>query len=147
MRRIRVVVADQAEARFFDAAEHGMTLTGVGTLVDPDGRKKEHELISDGPGSGTSRSGGHYALQHRGSHKEHAVGLFAKQIATKLAADSSAGQFDEIALIAAPHFLGLLRKALPVAIRSKVKHEIHHDLVHQSEAVIRAHLPERWPEP
>jgi protein required for attachment to host cells len=146
MRRIRVVVADQSVARFFDAFEHGLGLRNVGTLVDADGRKREHELLSDRPGSGVTSGHGHYALQPHASHKEHELGLFAKQIAGRLAAAFHAGEFDDIALVAAPRFLGALRKALPAALHHKVRHEIHHDLVHQSEAVIRTHLPERWAE-
>jgi protein required for attachment to host cells len=145
MRRIRVVVADQSEARFFDTTDHGLTLTRAGELQDPQGRLKEHDLVSDKPGSASGH--GHYALQPHGSHKEHDVGLFAKKIADKLLAESNAGEFDDIALIAAPHFLGILRKALPPALHTKVRHEIVHDLVHQSEAVIRAHLPVSWPTP
>ena len=147
MRRIRVVVADQSEARLFDALEHGLALRHVSTLVDPDGRKHEHDLVTDRAGSGVSGGHGHYALQHRSSHKEHEIGLFASQIAGRLAADFQSGQYDDIALVAAPRFLGALRKALPPALHVRVKHEIHHDLVHQSEAVIRAHLPVRWSEP
>jgi protein required for attachment to host cells len=147
MRRIRVVVADQAEARFFNATDHGQALTPAGTLRDPDGRKKEHELVTDGAGSGVSGGHGHYALQPRSSHKEHEVELFARKIAATLVSGSEAGEFDDIALIAAPRFLGALRKAIPAALHAKIRHEIHHDLVHQTEDVIRAHLPERWPTP
>lgn len=147
MRRIRVVVADQCNARFFDAFEHGLALRDAGTLVDADGRKREHELVTDRPGSAVTGGHGHYTLEHRGSRKEHEVEFFAKRIAVRLDADFQEGAFDDIALIAAPRFLGALRKALPPALHGKVRHEIHHDLVHQSEAVIRAHLPERWPAP
>jgi protein required for attachment to host cells len=147
MRRIRIVVADQAEARFFNATDHGLALMPAGTLHDPDGRKKEHELVTSGPGSGVSGGHGHYALQPRSSHKEHDVELFAKKIASALVSASEAGEFDDIALIAGPRFLGALRKAIPPALHTKIRHEIHHDLVHQSEDVIRAHLPEHWPTP
>jgi protein required for attachment to host cells len=146
MRTVRVVVADQSEARFFDSTDQGVTLRDVGRLVDSEGRKKEHDLVTDGPGSAVSGGHGHYALQHRSSRKEHDVELFARQVVARLVAGSSAGEFDDITIMAAPRFLGALRKAMPPAIRSKVKHEIHHDLVHQSEEVIRAHLPERGPE-
>lgn len=146
MRRIRIVVADQSQARFFDAVAHGLALRRAGTLSDPDGRKREQDLVSDRPGSAVTSGHGHYALAPHASHKEHARGLFAAQVADRLAAGFQAGEYDEIALIAEPRFLGALRQALPPILHGKVRHEIHHDLVHQSEAVIRAHLPERWPD-
>ena len=145
MRRIRVVVADQCEARFFNATDHGLALMPAGTLHDPDGRKKEHELVTSGPGSGVSGGHGHYTLQPHGTHKEHDVELFARRIAATLISGSEAGEFDDIALIAAPRFLGALRKAIPAALHAKIRHEIHHDLVHQTIEVIRTHLPDPWP--
>jgi protein required for attachment to host cells len=144
MRTVRVVVADQSQARFFDSSAPNQKLKPAGTLLDTAARKQEQELGASRPGSAMSAGHGHYALQHRSSRKRLEVGLFAKQIAAKLAAGASAGEFDDIALVAAPRFLGALRKVLPPALRNLVKHEIHHDLVHQSEAVIREHLPEHW---
>lgn len=144
MRKVRVVVADQSQVRFFDSVGAMPNLKSAGTLVDPVGRQHEQEFGMDRPGSGVGAGHGHYALQHRTSRKEHEVELFAKQIAEKLAVDASAGEFDDLAIVAAPRFLGALRKALSPALHKRVKHEIHYDLVHQSEAMIRDHLPERW---
>jgi protein required for attachment to host cells len=45
-------------------------------------------------------------------------------------------------LMAGPTFLGLLREALPAALRACVAAEIRKDLVHQATGVVRAHLPE-----
>jgi protein required for attachment to host cells len=45
-------------------------------------------------------------------------------------------------LIAGPPFLGLLRAALPRALQSAVAAEVPKDLVHQSDEVVRQHLPQ-----
>ena len=144
MRTVRVVVADQIQAKFFNSVGATPNLQPAGTLVDPAGRQHEQEFGSGRPGSVVTSRRGHYALQHRGSRKAHKVDLFAKQIAEQLATDANAGAFDDLAIVAAPRFLGALRRALPPALRNLVKHEIRHDLVHQSDAVIRDHLPEHW---
>ena len=126
MHTIRVVVADQSQARFFDVAGTSKVMRSVGTLGDPEARKQEQDLVSDRPGSNVGSGGGHYGL------------------AEKLEVDSRAGEFDEVALVAGPRFLGMLRNALPPALRKLIKHEVHHDLVHRPESEIRAHLPDRW---
>lgn len=43
-------------------------------------------------------------------------------------------------LVAPPHFLGLLREALPEAMRELVTGEIHKDLVHETAEPLQAHL-------
>ena len=144
MHTVRVVVADESQARFFDAVGTSAKLKNVGTLGDPAARKQEHDLVSDRPGSAVGSGGGHYGLTEKRSHQRMEVESFARLIVEKLEADSRAREFDEVAIIAAPRFLGTLRKALPPALRKLVKHEIHHDLVHRPESEIRAHLPDRW---
>jgi len=144
MHTIRVVVADQSQARFFDVAGTSKVMRSVGTLGDPEARKQEQDLVSDRPGSNVGSGGGHYGLAEKTSHKTMEVESFARLIAEKLEVDSRAGEFDEVALVAGPRFLGMLRNALPPALRKLIKHEVHHDLVHRPESEIRAHLPDRW---
>jgi protein required for attachment to host cells len=144
MRRVRIVVADQCQARFLDSVGTPRDLQHAGVLLDPAGRQHEQEFGSGRAGSGVGGGHGHYALQHRSSRKEHEVELFAHEIAAQLTVAANAGEYDDLAIVAAPHFLGVLRKALSPALHNRVKHEIHHDLVHQSDEVIRAHLPEHW---
>jgi protein required for attachment to host cells len=139
-----VVVADQSQARFFDSIGERPNLKSAGMLSDPAARKTEKDLVSSAPGSAVTGGHGHYSLPPKHSHKDHEVDLFARQIAEKLASDASAGQFDELAIMAAPHFLGILRKALSADLHKRVKLEVHHDLVHGDEAAIRAHLPDHW---
>ena len=43
--------------------------------------------------------------------------------------------------MAAPGFLGLLRKALPRSVQEAVVAEVHKDLVHQPDEVVQAHVP------
>lgn len=43
-------------------------------------------------------------------------------------------------LVAPAHFLGLLREALPEAMRELVTEEIHNDLVHETAEQLQARL-------
>ena len=47
---------------------------------------------------------------------------------------------DELTIIAAPRFLGLLRKELDASVRQRVVCELDKDLVDESEAEIAARL-------
>lgn len=144
MRTVRVVVADQSQARFFDSIGERPNLRSAGMLSDPAARKAEKDFVSSAPGSSITAGHAHYSMPEKKSRKSREVDIFAQQIAAKLASDASAGQFDELAIIAAPRFLGTLRKALSADLHKRVKLEVHHDLVHQDEAAIRAHLPDHW---
>ena len=48
--RIRIVVADQAEARFYDTEPAEVRLRASGQMVNPDARLHERDLVSDRPG-------------------------------------------------------------------------------------------------
>jgi protein required for attachment to host cells len=145
MRTVRIVVADQSQARLFDSVGDRPNLRIAGVMSDPAARKLEQNLVSDAPGSSITAGGHvHYSMPEKKSRKSREVAAFAKHIAERLASDASAGQFDELAIIAGPRFLGILRKALPADLHKRVKLEVHHDLVHGDEAAIRAHLPDHW---
>lgn len=149
--RIRIVVADQSEARFYDTERPRGRLQLVGRLTDPTAHLHDRDLKSDRPGRvfTSARAGG----GRRGAAAHHATGgerrprriqaqRFARRIATELEKARRDNRFDRMILMAGPTFLGLLRDALPTALRARVAAEIRKDLVHQDTGVLRAHLPE-----
>lgn len=146
----RIVVADQAEARFYDRS--GATLRPVGALENPAAHLHDRDLKSDRPGRVFDRAPA--AGQRRGTVARHAAGgersprkraaeLFAKRIARTLSAAARAGDFDGLVLVAGPAFLGLLRAALPKHVKAAVVAEVAKDLVHLPKTALRAHLPAR----
>ena len=148
--RVRIVVADQAEARFYDTEPPDPVLHPAGRLTEERARLHDRELGSDRPGrvfdhapaAGIRRG----AVAHHGTGGErrphrHVELLFARRIARALALARREGRIDRIVLMAEPGFLGLIRQALPSGLASSVAAEIPKDLVHQSEQVLRAHLP------
>jgi protein required for attachment to host cells len=66
---------------------------------------------------------------------------FARQIAAELSSAKRDGAFDRLVLVAGPAFIGLLRSALPEAVRMTLVAEVRKDLVAADEETIGAALP------
>jgi protein required for attachment to host cells len=148
--RIRIVVADQAEARFYDTESADPHLRASGHLSNPDARLHERDLVSDRPGRvfdrATPPGGRRGAVSHhatggeRTAHRRTAEG-FARRIALELQSALREGQFDRVVLMANPRFLGMLRQELPEQLERCVVAQVPKDLVHQGEHEVSAHLP------
>jgi protein required for attachment to host cells len=148
--RTRIVLADQSEARFYDLEHIDGPLQLVGRLTDPNARLHDRDFKSDRPGrvfdhapaSGQRRgSVAHHATGGERSPRKHEAQLFASRIAQEIETSGREKRFDRLVLMAGPAFLGLLRAALPDAVRAAVVAEVPKDLIHQPESVVRAHLP------
>jgi len=149
-KRTRILVADQAEARFYDLSNDA-PLRIAGRLSNAKARLHDRDLKSDRPGRvfdrappASARRGsiGHHAAGGHQSPRKHESALFARRISVALARSHQAGQFDQLVIMAGPPFLGMLRAALPESLEILVVAEIAKDLVHQSETVVREHLPD-----
>ncbi len=146
--RVRIVVADQGEARFYDLVGREAALRPAGHITDPNARLHDRDFKSDRPGrvfdhapAATGRRG---AVAHHGTGGErrprkHEAQLFARQIAAQLEA-AKPGEFDRLVLMAEPSFLGVLRAALSKSLHATVVAEVPKDLVHQGDDALRAHL-------
>lgn len=146
---IRVVVADRAEARFYDTERLGSKLALVGQMTDPAAHLRNRDYKSERPGrvfdhapSGARR--GAVAHHDTGGEREplkHEAELFARRIVDELEKAHHRDRFDKVVLIAAPEFLGNLREVMPKSLHAMLALEIRKDLVHQDERAIRTHLP------
>jgi len=151
-----VVVADEARARFFrvdaNPGAHGGSqyapsgeamrgaLVEIRDLSHPASRQHPGEMASDEPGvSNVSYMHGKFGMDEKVQPKEEEAIRFAKEVAETLR--HNVGEFDGLYLIAAPHFLGLLRPGLDEGVAAKVAGEIAKDLSLHSVEDIRAHLP------
>jgi protein required for attachment to host cells len=147
--RIRVVVASQGEVCLYDLGSRTGRLKLAARWSDPLAHLHDRDFKSDRPGrvfdhaSGAGRRG---ATAHHGTGGErrprrHEAELFARRVAEQLTEASRKGEFDRLVLMAPPAFLGLLRKAIPGSMRDQVAAEVRKDLMHQSPAVVLAHVP------
>jgi protein required for attachment to host cells len=146
----RIVVANQSEARFYDSSGPASQLHAAGQLVNPDARLPDRDLKSDRPGrvfsSASSGNGRRGAVAHHGtggeqSPRKHVATIFARRIVDELTKAKQDRKFDRLVLIAAPAFLGILRKALPESLQSIVTAEVAKDLHDPTDDEVREHLP------
>jgi protein required for attachment to host cells len=142
MSRIRIVVADQAEAIFYDAPSLEARPTEVGRISDPVAHQHDRELASDRPGrSYESVGGARHAIERENDPRWQEAVRFARRISCRLDDALRKGEFDELIVVAGPPFLGLIRSELSRPARERVVHEIRKDLVHGPVEALRTHLP------
>ena len=142
MSRIRIVVADQAEAIFYDAPSLEARPTEVGRISDPIAHQHDRELASDRPGrSYESVGGARHAIERENDPRWQEAVRFARRISCRLDDALAKGEFDGLIVVAGPPFLGLIRSELSRPARERVVHEIRKDLVHGPVEALRRHLP------
>ena len=147
--RVRILVADRSEARFYDLGAHDAVAL-VGRLADPLGHLHDRDLVSDRPGrkfdhapltGGRRGATAHHATGGESSPRKHEAEVFARRIAAELEAAHRRGDFDGLIVMSGPPFLGLLRAALPESIHATVVAEVAKDLLHRGIDSIIGHLP------
>jgi protein required for attachment to host cells len=143
---IRVVVADQSEARFYDLGMPREPLVAAGTIQDANAHLHDRDFNSDRPGRVAPRTGGgtiRSAIDGDRSPRDHEADLFARHVTRQLERAHRRGSFDKLVLMAPPAFLGMLRAALPKSLRGIVAEEIDKALVHEPVDVLRRYLTEK----
>jgi protein required for attachment to host cells len=138
--RFRIVIANQSEAQFHDSVGPTRKVAAAGRLLNPQGRLHDQDLESDRPGRvfnsasvpGRRRGASprHGANGERSTH-QHVAEKFARRIGEELRRAHAAGRFDRLVLVAAPAFLGRLRRTLPADLRAIVAATVSKDMVGQ----------------
>jgi protein required for attachment to host cells len=154
--RVRVVVAGQSEARFYDATGAAVKMKLIDKLTDPNARLHDRDMVSDKAG----RVFDHAAApgQRRGSVSHHSTGgersprkheavVFARQVVHQLETEHRASPFGRLVVMAGPAFLGLLREAMPKALREITVAEVCKDLLHDNDGGVLSHIPREAFEP
>lgn len=147
-----VVVADEAIARVLQWDPRHRALHPVEESTDPAAHARAAEFHHDAagrrasgsaspvaPGGGTRSPAG--ATASAGEDERHLeAGVFAARVAGRLAEALRTGRYEELRIVAAPRFLGLLRKAMDPQVARVVTTELDKDMVHFGNAEIAAHL-------
>jgi protein required for attachment to host cells len=145
--KVRVIVADQSEARHYELTD---SLRFLRKTLHPEAHLKDHDLVSDRPGRvyahanlGGGRRGGvaHHATGGERTPRKVEAERFAHDIVKDLDADRLHRQFDRLVVVSGPDFLGLLRANMPKGLQAAVLLEVEKDLVHSTDEVIRQHIP------
>ncbi len=142
MSRIRIVVADQAEAIFYDVSSLRTRPHEVGRITDPAAHLHARDLASDRPGRTYESVGGarHAVGSENDPRRQEAV-RFARRISRRLDDARRKDEFEELIVVAGPPFLGVMRNVLSKPTRACVVHEVRKDLVHRPLDDLRRHLP------
>ncbi len=141
-----LVVADNSKARIFKVESRMGPIEEIESIVHTEARLHEQKMTSDLPGRANGKGGaGGHAYQDEVSPKEQENINFAKKIANELDAARKDNKFKQFVLVAAPGFLGNLRKQFNAQTQKLACFELAKNLSHLSAEEIRAHLPERLP--
>jgi protein required for attachment to host cells len=149
---VRIVVADERQASFYDAVTPKSPLTERASLRNERSGKRDIELETDRPGrrfGGASGSrhgvggveGHHHGVTGEKSTVLHELTLFAKEVARKIETDRARNEFDRLVLMAGPKMLGLLRQSLSSPTQSMLAGEISKDILRQGPDVILKAVP------
>jgi protein required for attachment to host cells len=150
--RVRVIVADQSEARFYDLTGAEAQLQPAGRILDPEAHPhgREPELGSERGTRGYDRTAVAeparkvaFAPRSGGEPRPRrdAAMRFARQIAAELDASRRRDGFDRTVLMAGPAFIGLLRSAMSESVRATLVAEVRKDLVHEDDSTVHAFVP------
>lgn len=139
MEKIWILVADSAHARILATTARTAMPTEVTRLEHPESRMKESELVSDQPGrSREPRAQGHAMDEASATAQEETA--FANEIVQTLDKARQEGRFDDLILVANPHFLGVLRQKLNGPLEKSVVQSVDKNLVNESESVIHKNI-------
>lgn len=142
MSNIWIVVADASRARIFTADKPAGLLTETETLNNPEGRLHEGAMTTDRGGSGGNSGVGRHGYGNGKQAKEEAANRFAAEVCRHLEKGRTGNAFARLYVVAAPSFLGMLRKHQSDALRGLISNEVAADLSTESPDRIRARLPD-----
>ena len=141
-----ILVADGAHARIFNAETAKSALTELESMIHPEAQQHEQKLTSDLPGSQAGGSiGSHHSVGGKTDPKEYEALEFARDLSRHLEAEYNTQKFHQLIVVAAPAFLGLLRKEMSSNVLKVVTLELDKDIVEQDVTSIREHLPDFLP--
>lgn len=137
-----ILVADSAHARLFNAETTKSALSEIESMIHPEAQQHEQKLTSDLPGSQAGgATGSHHSVGGKTEPKEYEAVKFARDLCQYLEAAHHAKKFSHLIVVAAPTFLGHLRKEMNSNVTKVITLEIDKDIVEQDVNSIRGHLP------
>jgi len=142
MSNIWVVVADASRARIFSCDKPAGALNEIETLSNPEARLHEGDLVSDRGGRDNNGGGASHGYSTGNEAKEEEAVRFAAEVCQHLEKGRKGKAFNRLYVIAAPAFLGLLRKHQSAPLKALLADEIAKDLTTKAADRIRAQLPD-----
>ena len=141
MSQIWVAVADSSRARIFEAETPASSLKEIQTFAHPEARLHEGDLTTDRSGRDTNSSAGSHGFGTENQAKEEEAQRFASMVCSNLETACKQGNFKKLYIIAAPAFLGLMRKHRSNQVKNLLVDELPKNLATKDPETIRSHLP------
>jgi protein required for attachment to host cells len=140
--KLWIVIADASVARIFSTDGADGPLQVVDSLIHSASRARDADVNTDRPGRVRKHLGqpGVFAMAAGVSPHETEAHRFARQVADALHDGLNRRAFDLLALVAPPHFMGVLREALDPHVARRVVTSVKRDLGHVKEHELRQRL-------
>ena len=142
MSKTWVVVADTSRARIFSVDTPASQLFETETLTHPEARLHKGDLISDRSGRDRNSVTGTHNLGPASDAKEDEAARFATEVCNRLEQGRIKCQFDKLYIVAAPSFLGLIRKHQTPALKKIIAGEVSKNMALKTAEEIKKCLPE-----
>ncbi|NCA68959.1 MAG: host attachment protein [Sphingobacteriia bacterium] len=137
-----ILAADNSRARIFAAEKAAGPINEIQTLAFPEGRLHEGDLTTDKGGRGHDAMARAHGLDVEQVHRQENAERFAGLVCETLENARGSGDLDKLYVIAAPAFLGVLRKHQSPPLRQLIAGEIDKNLTTHSPEDIRKALPD-----
>ncbi len=136
-----IAVADGSIARFLELPGPGKALRPSALASIAHEHDPSRAIASDRPGrSFESASPTRHAVQPKSDPHDYEKSRFAAEVGKTLNQALEADRRLRLVLVAAPVFLGRLRKAIAPGLRSRIHAELAKDLVHETNERMPRHL-------
>jgi protein required for attachment to host cells len=142
--KLWILIADGSRARVFALSGRGVPLLEVAGFVHPASRLNNRAMLSDRPGRVRNGLGGKSAtaMPRHLDPKEAAAETFVAELVQMLQLARERGEFELLALVAPPRFLGLLRARLDRQTLERVVATVNKELTRLEPQALRTHLAE-----
>lgn len=140
-RRIWIMVADAARARFFISEGGKLRPNDEASFDDPAAHLRSRDLVSDRPGRTVESVGGaHHAEEPRVDPHRAAKTAFARRVAEFVEQSAIADKYDDLLMVAPPQMLGDLRGALGRHAAARLIGTAPKDLIKIPISELQAHI-------
>jgi len=128
MTTLWVLTANRSFAKIFEVKGAGRNIKELHHLDNPDGRVKNREFFDEPAGRAFDRvGGGRHAMNQNDVH-ENEQKQFIEKIANILQEGKNNKEYDELAFVAPPQFLGELNQFIPPQLKKLLIKEVPKDL-------------------
>ena len=136
-----ILVADQSRARIFRAEAKDGALEELADIIHPEGRMHGKDLTQDRPSSVQESVGGsRHGIEPETTLEEKISQEFAHELAGLLEHGRINHDYDALVIMAAPHFLGLLRNSIGHEVSKLIVETVNKNLSRSTPAEIHEYL-------